>query len=224
MFYQICPIFKVNFTFLQISVPLDLHQYLELIPSHLDAKKNVPLMQFYMTNSSFISIANSTTVKVDLNFQRRIVYHVMNTYTPTITLLAISEITLFFSSSQQDMAVTLSLTVLLVMYTFYQSISLTIPQTAYIKLIDYWLSFCLFVPFAIFVIESFWYLEQGGGKSMKTLTRNLVGAEKKEDACTKRKYVQTCVLVSTFIFITCYFTGALYILGIYKMMEDAFYH
>ena len=145
----------------------------------------------------------------------------MNTYTPTITLLAISEITLFFSSSQQDMAVTLSLTVLLVMYTFYQSISQTIPKTAYLKLIDYWLTFCLFVPFAIFVVESFWYLEHGG-KCNKPLTKNLDEIDKKEVAFTKRKHVQTCVTVSTFIFIACYFTGALYTLGIYNMMVDSF--
>jgi hypothetical protein len=197
------------FYFLKISVPLDLLQYLELIPAHLKVEKNIALMQFLLTNSSFTSIDNSTTVKVYLIFQRRIVYHLINTYIPTITLLAIVEITLLFSNSKQDMAVTLSLTVLLVMYTFYQSISQTIPKTAYIKLIDFWLSFCLFVPFVIFVVESFWYLEQPKSFN-KPEFNNLVGVQKKLDCGSQRKLVQTCVFASTFIFSVTYFTVALY--------------
>ena len=50
----------------------------------------------------------------------------------------------------------LSLTVLLVMYTLYQGVSLSISQTAYIKMIDWWLLFCLIVPFAVFIIEIYW--------------------------------------------------------------------
>jgi len=83
-----------------------------------------------------------------------------NTFLPTISLLVIVEFTLFFDHSNEGMAVTLSLTVMLVMYTLYQSISLTIPKTAYMKLVDYWLIFCLLVPFVIFIVESIWYLDQ----------------------------------------------------------------
>ena len=46
-----------------------------------------------------------------------------------------------------------ALTTLLVMYTLFQSISSTLPQTAYLKLIDYWLLFSLIFPFIIFIIH-----------------------------------------------------------------------
>ena len=46
-----------------------------------------------------------------------------------------------------------ALTTLLVMYTLFQSISSTLPQTAYLKLIDYWLLFSLILPFIIFIIH-----------------------------------------------------------------------
>ncbi len=45
-------------------------------------------------------------------------------------------------------------------YSYYsnQSISQSLPQTAYLKLIDVWLMFCLLVPFGIFLIEIVWQL------------------------------------------------------------------
>jgi hypothetical protein len=47
---------------------------------------------------------------------------------------------------------------MLVMYTMYQSISQALVKTAYLKMIDYWLLFCLLMPFVIFMIEIYWLL------------------------------------------------------------------
>jgi hypothetical protein len=44
------------------------------------------------------------------------------------------------------------------MYTMYQSINASISQTAYLKLIDFWLIFCLLVPFVVFMVEIYWLL------------------------------------------------------------------
>jgi hypothetical protein len=49
---------------------------------------------------------------------------------------------------------------MLVMYTMYQSISQALVKTAYLKMIDYWLLFCLLMPFVIFMIEIYWLLER----------------------------------------------------------------
>jgi len=105
----------------------------------------------------FLLRSNSTNLQVWLYFCRKIYYHLSNTYLPTMSLLAIGELTMFYG---HDMGVSLSLTVLLVMYTFYQSISASIPKTAYLKLLDYWLIFCLLVPFLIFLVQSYWCLCQ----------------------------------------------------------------
>ena len=35
----------------------------------------------------------------------------------------------------------------------YQSVQDSLPKTAYLKLIDIWLMFCLFVPFLVFLIQ-----------------------------------------------------------------------
>ena len=53
-----------------------------------------------------------------------------------------------------------ALTTLLVMYTLFQSISNTLPQTAYLKLIDFWLLFSLILPFIIFMIHVAWEIQR----------------------------------------------------------------
>ena len=65
----------------------------------------------------------------------------------------IAEVTLFFQESDLDMGIGLSLTVMLVMYTMYQSINDSIPKTAYLKFIDIWIGCCLFIPFIVFFIQ-----------------------------------------------------------------------
>ena len=46
------------------------------------------------------------------------------------------------------------------MYTLFQSISNTLPQTAYLKLIDLWLLFSLILPLIIFIIHMIWEMEK----------------------------------------------------------------
>jgi len=53
-----------------------------------------------------------------------------------------------------------ALTTLLVMYTLFQSISNTLPQTAYLKLIDYWLIFSLVLPLVIFIVHVAWEIQR----------------------------------------------------------------
>ena len=67
--------------------------------------------------------------------------------------LLIAEMTLFYGPQDRDLAIGLALTILLVVYTMYQSVQDSLPKTAYLKLIDIWLMFCLFVPFLVFLIQ-----------------------------------------------------------------------
>jgi len=127
-----------------------------------------------------------------------------------MSLLAIVELTLFFGESMLDMSVSLALTVLLIMYTFYQSISDLIPKTAYLKLMDYWLIFCLLVPFMIFINQSFWYLRQQENTEVEMLQRNRKGVKN----MSKRKLIQLAIVGLTVAFIFGYFVVAVYIFNI----------
>jgi hypothetical protein len=77
-----------------------------------------------------------------------------------VCLLIIAEITLYIDESHFDTTIMVSLTSMLVMYTLYQSISGSLPQTAYLKMIDVWLLFGLLMPFVVFLFEVIWKLMQ----------------------------------------------------------------
>ena len=99
-----------------------------------------------------------------------------------MTLLIISMVTLKFDESKTEMSVGLSLTIMLVMYTMYQSISDSLIKTAYLKMIDYWLLFCLLMPFFIFMIEIYWMLTSKNTKDSNETTKGWISNEK-----TKKK-------------------------------------
>jgi hypothetical protein len=101
-----------------------------------------------------------------------------------MTLLIISMVTLKFDESKTEMSVGLSLTIMLVMYTMYQSISDSLIKTAYLKMIDYWLLFCLLMPFVIFMIEIYWMLT---GKSTKDTNETSKGWINNEKSKKKKK-------------------------------------
>jgi len=152
---------KYNYVFFfQLYLPKNLENSIQLIPDTLIVTIQKCLTQFNLVNSVFYETENFTSIKAEFKFQRIISYHVTNTYIPTASLLVISEITLYFDQTQMELASGLSLTILLVMYTMYQSITQSLTKTAYLKMIDYWLIFCLLVPFFIFMIELYWLLKR----------------------------------------------------------------
>ena len=119
--------------------------------------------------------------------------------------------TLFFENSQAEFGIGLTLTIMLVMYTMYQSINESVSKTAYMKMIDYWLVFCLLVPFLIFLIEVRWMLLKN---SVEDDSSNATRWEKVNNCrrmIKRRKQVQIIVPVMTFLFITFFFTAAMII-------------
>jgi hypothetical protein len=132
-----------KFFFQQISTIKALQEYIHLNASSFQYPVSFDLTQFYVVDQKFNT--SNTQVTVQLTFQRMFLFHLTNTYMPTLTLLIIAEVTLFCKDSQLELAIGLSLTVMLVMYTMYQGVSNTLPQTAYLKFIDVWLIVCLLV-------------------------------------------------------------------------------
>ena len=61
----------------------------------------------------------------------------------------IAGFTLFIDYSHFEATIMVALTTMLVIYTLHQSISATLPATAYLKMIDVWLFGGLIVPFII---------------------------------------------------------------------------
>jgi hypothetical protein len=136
---------------------------------------------------------------------------ILNIFTIISSLLVVTEITLFFKTDQLQSSIALTLTVMLVMYTMYQSIIETMTRTAYLKLIDYWLLFCLLVPFLTFMIEVYWYLSPTD--SVVTIRRKKV-FQKYLDRMVKQSFIKIFVPSVTFVFISIYCLVAIMVTAI----------
>lgn len=191
----------------QLTLPLDLKNGVLLHSKNLSFSAPMALTQFSLIRQTFSSLENGRTVDVEFVLQRIISYHLTNTFIPTISLLVISEITLTFDETQTELAMGLSLTIMLVMYTMYQSISDSLTKTAYLKMIDYWLLFCLLTPFAIFLIDIFWLTKHRNLN--KKVQQGWVHEENK--GTDYRKVIQYIVPIITGTFIIAYFVSALII-------------
>ena len=94
---------------------------------------------------------NSTQehIEVRIVLQRILTNHITSTFLPTLCIIIIAGLTLFIDVRHFEATIMVALTSMLVMYTLYQSISETLPHTAYMKMIDIWLFCGLIFPFVI---------------------------------------------------------------------------
>ena len=84
---------------------------------------------------------------VDLVLGRRLLSVCLTTILPTVLLLAISHLTNYFKDFFFEAVVTVNLTVMLVNTTMFASITNKLPLTSYVKMIEVWMIFTLFIPF-----------------------------------------------------------------------------
>jgi hypothetical protein len=183
-----------------MRLPLELKSNLVLIPGRLQYNSLKALAQFNLRDFTMKPFNNQSEIIVVLNLKRIFSYHLTNTYMPTSTLLIIAEITLYFDEDKTEVAIGLSLTIMLVMYTMYQSISDSLIKTAYLKMIDYWLLFCLLMPFFIFMIEIYWLLKMK--KELKSSEKGWV--EEKQKITTNRKLIRRLVFTITLLYMIIY--------------------
>ena len=114
-------------------------------------KDSIELMQFHVIKDLQYNNTNEiqNEIRVYIKLQRKLAGHIFNTYIPTFCLIMIAGFTLFIDYSHFEATIMVALTTMLVIYTLHQSISDTLPATAYLKMIDIWLFGGLIVPFII---------------------------------------------------------------------------
>ena len=151
---------------------------------------------------------NGTQIVVRVTLKRRPFYHLATTFLPTLCIAIMSLVTLFIDESHFEATIMVALTDMLVMYTLYQSINTELPNTAYLKLIDFWLLFCLLLPFIIFVVEVSWELmgyevEKNNSSSVKPFeqfkeikrTSIFEEYEKREEKRTFKRRAKLCMQI-----------------------------
>ena len=125
------------------SVPMS---FLELNPEDTD------LTMFAIQNLTLSENAN--TVIMALKLKRKVAVELLTTYLPTILLLLITFVTIFFDKDLFGDAIAVNLTIMLVMTTIFTSKIEELPPTSDLKMIDIWLIFCLVVPFNVVLLKT----------------------------------------------------------------------
>ena len=107
-------------------------------------------VQHYLEYES--STSPKTVVGVSIILCRKLSYHIINIYIPSLSLVLIAGFTLVTDFSHFEVNMMIALTSMLVTYTLYQSISGYLPHTSYMKMIDIWLFGGMIFPFFIISI------------------------------------------------------------------------
>merc|ERR1712208_8797 len=84
----------------------------------------------------------------------KVATELLTTYLPTILLLLITFVTIFFEKELFADAIAVNLTIMLVITTIFTSKIEELPPTSDTKMIDYWLIFCLVVPFLEVILRT----------------------------------------------------------------------
>ncbi len=191
-------------------LPAKLQQSVTLVCGEHQFPNEVELSQFYVANHTMKTGNNDSEIIFEFKLKRIYSHHLTNTFLPMSTLLLIAEVTLHFEESKMELAIGLSLTILLVTYTMYQSITESLTKTAYLKMIDYWLLFCLLVPFITFMLEIY-LLKQKNKANLNDSSKGWVKDEKEiENRPQKcRKQFQYIIYSFTLLFLSLYFIIAL---------------
>ena len=127
-------------------------------------------------------------VVMTMVLKRKIVTELLTTYLPTILLLLISFVTIFFDKHLFGDAIAVNLTIMLVMTTIFTSKIEELPPTSDTKMIDIWLIFCLIVPFLDVIlrtaINSMMNCSCCVCKPQEKDCNKMVNSEQKEDSDT----------------------------------------
>ena len=110
--------------------------------------------QTMFTITNLVLTDEDDMVHMVLNLKRKVVTELMTTYLPTILLLLITLVTIFFDKDLFGDVIAVNLTIMLVMTTIFTSKIEELPPTSDMKMIDIWLIFCLVVPFAEVILRT----------------------------------------------------------------------
>ena len=122
--------------------------FAQLMPEDLD------LTMFTITNLTLTQEKNANLVCMALKLKRKVATELLTTYLPTILLLLITFVTIFFDKDLFGDAIAVNLTIMLVMTTIFTSKIEELPPTSDMKMIDIWLICCLVIPFLEVILRT----------------------------------------------------------------------
>ena len=121
-------------------------EFSDLLPEDTD------LTMFTIQNLNLVK--KKQLVIMTIVLKRKVVTELLTTYLPSILLLLITLVTIFFDKDLFSDVIAMNLTIMLVMTTIFTSKIEELPPTSDMKMIDIWLIFCLVVPFAEVILRT----------------------------------------------------------------------
>ncbi|XP_071515264.1 uncharacterized protein [Panulirus ornatus] len=138
--------------------------FLKSTQSKIDLLGQRYLCQYYLTSvtmahkmvhavltATYSLQYNHSTQQLEVTLDNLATYFITSTYVPTLIIVTIGYLTLYFPLEDFSDRIMVALTTLLVEAAFFTQTSLAIPQTSYVKLVDVWFVFCIILLFFIIV-------------------------------------------------------------------------
>ena len=150
---------------IDLKIPAHQMELMQIHPDNFNNNGTFKLEQFWITDIELKALKNHSVVKFNIRMKRIPWFHITTAYMPTMCILVMALATLFIDPSHFEATIMVAPTAMLVMYTLFQSISTTMPQTAYLKLLDYWMFYGLIMPFVVFILLVIWELDIQTDKS-----------------------------------------------------------
>ncbi|KAG7156282.1 Gamma-aminobutyric acid receptor subunit beta-like 9, partial [Homarus americanus] len=113
------------------------------------------LSQYKVKNIAFSPQSQPNRIVINFELHRRQGVVLLSTFVPSVLLLMVSWATLFVRMEFLNVRAVMSLTTLLVLYTLFTNLSLSMPNTAAIKLIDVWFFFIILLIFLNIMVHIF---------------------------------------------------------------------
>ena len=132
--------------------------YVNLLKDEFEYLGKKDLSVYFVRETRFVetnSTVNTTTdVRVEILLGRRLLSVITTVYTPTVLLNIIGHITHYFKPFFFESALSVNLTVMLVLTSMLISVVESLPRTAYMKMVEIWLIFNLLLPFTDVILHT----------------------------------------------------------------------
>ena len=149
--------FDIQVCTIDLVIPGNTAKFIDLLPGKLKYSGSKDLAQYYIMAQDIYTtdIKGKLGVQISITLGRRLLGTILTVYVPTVLLNIIGHSTNFFKEFFFEAVVTINLTVMLVLVTLFISVADRLPKTSYIKMMDYWLIFNLFIPFIEVLLHTF---------------------------------------------------------------------
>ena len=128
-------------------------QFVELFAQNMEYDGEMHVMEYIITEWKDYKEKNKLVLKISLG--RSLMSVILTTMLPTIILLLVTLSTNYYNEQHFKTIIPVNLISMLSMVTLYVGVSTRLPQTSYLKMIDGWLIFSLFVPFINIILHGY---------------------------------------------------------------------